>query len=64
MTNEDLEGRISRASATLYDLQHSPRYVNVDPAMLERIQLDVLSTVPQEYWCRLIDPQGRQLLNV
>lgn len=61
---EDLEGRISRASAALYDLQHSIRYENTDPAMLERTQLDIISTVPPEHWGRLTDPQGRRLLNV
>ena len=66
MTNEDLEGRISRASAALYELQHKPLNQNqpADSAMLERVQLDILSTVPQEHWHRLTDPQGRRLLNL
>lgn len=64
MTDEDLEGRISRASAALYELQHAKRFQATDPRMLERTQLDILSTVPPEHWHRLTDPQGRRLLNV
>jgi len=60
----DLEDKISLASAALYELQHNPRNAGASPAMLERVQLDILSTVPREHWGRLKDPQGRQLVNV
>lgn len=62
MTNEELESKIHNASIDLHALRLKANPSPAERLAMERMQHEILSTIPPEHWGRLRDPQGRCLI--
>lgn len=62
MNEQELESKIRNASIDLYALRQKANPTPAERFAMDRMQREILSTIPPEYWGRLRDPQGRCLI--